>query len=134
MIRSATEHPFQRILEAEPRQDRDRRIGLRSALLPWISSPPLDPFSNRTWLHVNDAILIPLWLLFLAVMLLGLYLGTRHHHEPWALILGGLSALVIAVVFLGLVPSRIVASVGMAGLVAASILNVWLRTRQLSSR
>ena len=45
--------PVQRILEAEPRQDRDRRIGLRSALLPWISSPPLDPFSNRTWLHRN---------------------------------------------------------------------------------
>jgi hypothetical protein len=52
----------------------------------------------------------------------------------WALILGGLSTLAIAVVFLGLVPSRVVAYVGMTGLVVASILNVWLRTRQLSSR
>ena len=72
--------------------------------------------------------------LFLAVTLLGLYLGTRHHHEPWALILGGFSTLAIAVVFLGLVPSHVVAYVGMTGLVVASILNVWLRTRQLSSR
>ena len=121
-------------MEAEPRQDRDWRIGLRSALLPGF--PAFLSILSVIGLGfiVNDAILIPLLLLFLAVTLLGLYLGTRHHHEPWALILGGLSALAIAVVFLGLVPSRIVAYVGMTGLVVASILNVWLRTRQLSSR
>jgi hypothetical protein len=43
------------------------------------------------------------------------------------------STLAIAVVFFGFVPSRVVAYVGTTGLVAASILNVWLRTRQLAT-
>jgi mercuric ion transport protein len=83
---------------------------------------------------VKDAILIPLLLVFLGVTLLGLYLGTRHHHEPWALVLGGFGALAMALVFLGLVRSLVLAYGGIAALVVASILNVWLRTRQLGSR
>lgn len=31
---------------------------------------------------VTDAVLIPLLLVFLAITPIGLYLGTRHHHEP----------------------------------------------------
>lgn len=82
---------------------------------------------------VRDAILIPLLLVFLAITLVGLYFGTRHHHEPWALILGGLSAVVIFV-FIGIVPNGAIAGVGIAGLIAASALNVWLRSRQLRAR
>lgn len=83
---------------------------------------------------VRDAILFPLLAVFLSVTLLGLYLGTRSHHQPWALVIGGLSTLAIAMVFLGLLPSLVLAYVGVSGLVAASILNVWLRVRQLRSR
>ncbi len=46
----------------------------------------------------------------------------------------GLSTLAIAVVFLGLMPSLVLAYVGISGLIAASFLNVWLRVRQLRSR
>ena len=134
MIRSATEHPFSEFWKRN--LDKIGIGGSVFAALCCLGFPALLSILSAIGLGfiVNDAILIPLLLLFLAVTLLGLYLGTRHHHEPWALILGGLSTLAIAVVFLGLVPSRVVAYVGMSGLVVASILNVWLRTRQLSSR
>lgn len=82
-------------------------------------------------LIVNDAVLIPLLLVFLAVALFGLYLGTRRHREPQTLILGGLSALLVVFVFTGIVPNIALAYVGIAGLVAASVLNVWLRARQV---
>lgn len=83
---------------------------------------------------INDAILIPVLLVFLAVALLGLYLGMRAHHEPWALALGALSAGAVGLVFLGIVPNLVLAYVGMAGLVVASVLNIWLRARQRRSR
>ncbi len=83
---------------------------------------------------VNDAILIPLLLVFLAVALIGLYFGTRHHREPWALILGGLSAVLIVLVFTGVLPNIALAYVGIAGLVVASVLNIWFRVRQLHAR
>jgi mercuric ion transport protein len=79
---------------------------------------------------VTDTVLIPMLLVFLAVTLAGLYFGTRHHHEPWALVLGVISALA-TFVFIGVVQNRILAGVSIAGLVIASVLNVWLRTRQL---
>ena len=134
MIRSATEHPFSEFWKRN--LDKIGIGGSVFAALCCLGFPAFLSILSVIGLGfiVNDTILIPLLLLFLAVTLLGLYLGTRHHHELWALILGGLSALAIAVVFLGLVPSRIVAYVGMTGSVVASILNVWLRTRQLSSR
>ncbi len=79
---------------------------------------------------VTDTVLIPMLLVFLAVTLAGLYFGTRHHHEPWALVLGVISA-IATFVFIGVVQNRILAGVSIAGLVIASVLNVWLRTRQL---
>ena len=129
MIRSAAEHPFSEFWKRN--LDKIGIGGSVFAALCCLGFPALLSILSAIGLGfiVNDAILIPLLLLFLAVTLLGLYLGTRHHHEPWALILGGLSALAIAVVFLGLAPSRIVAYAGMTGLVVASILNVWLETR-----
>lgn len=80
---------------------------------------------------VKDAILMPLLVVFLAIALLGLYLGTRHHHKPWALILGVASAAALLSVFI--VPFPFLIYAGIVGLVAASVLNVWLRKRQLSS-
>lgn len=82
---------------------------------------------------VNDTVLIPLLLVFLLVALAGLFFGMRHHREPWALVLGATSAVVLLVAVL-IVHSGILAGLGIAGLVAASLLNVWLRTRQLRGR
>ncbi len=79
---------------------------------------------------VNDAVLVPLLLVFLLVALAGLFIGMRHHRQPWALALGGVGAVVLLAAIV-VVPSGVLAGVGIAGLVAASLLNVWLRTRQL---
>ena len=75
---------------------------------------------------VNDAILIPLLLVFLAVTLAGLYLGTRYHHRPWALLLGAVSSVMTAV-FSAILPNGVLAGIGIAGLISASLLNVWLK-------
>jgi mercuric ion transport protein len=82
---------------------------------------------------IRDAVLIPLLLLFLAVTLVGLYLGSRHHHYPWALALGALGA-ATTLIFIGLVPNGVGAGIGIVGLVVASVLNVWFRARQLRAR
>jgi mercuric ion transport protein len=80
---------------------------------------------------IRDAVLIPLLLVFLAVTLMGLFLGIRRHHQPWALALAAVSAVVI-LVSVG-IASGILADIGIAGLIAASLLNVWLRSRQMKS-
>jgi mercuric ion transport protein len=82
---------------------------------------------------IKDAVLIPLLLVFLLVTLGGLYFGMRHHHRPWALILGGVSA-IVTFVGIGIRPSGLVAGIGIAGLIVASVLNVWLRSEQLRHR
>jgi mercuric ion transport protein len=82
---------------------------------------------------IRDAVLIPLLLLFLAITLTGLYLGSRHHHQPWALALGVLGAATI-LIFIGLTPNGVGAGIGIVGLVVASVLNVWFRARQLRAR
>lgn len=81
---------------------------------------------------VNDAILIPLLLLFLSITIAGLYLGSRRHHRREALMLGVASA-VVTVVFIAVVPKAILAGIGIAGLISASVLNVWLQ-RSASNR
>jgi mercuric ion transport protein len=89
MIRSATEHPFSEFWKRN--LDKIGIGGSIFAALCCLGFPALLSILSAIGLGfiVNDTILIPLLLLFLAVTLLGLYLGTRHHHEPWALILGG---------------------------------------------
>lgn len=82
---------------------------------------------------INDAILVPLLLAFLAVTLSGLFLGMRHHHKPWALLLGAVSA-IVTFIFIGIRPNGMLAGVGIAGLFFASLLNVWLRSQQLCGR
>lgn len=81
---------------------------------------------------VNDAVLIPLLVLFLLVTLWGLYLGQRHHGRwmPFFIGMAG-AALSFTSIWFG---SGLLAAVGIAGLIAASLLNVWLRMKQLKSR
>jgi mercuric ion transport protein len=81
---------------------------------------------------INDAILIPLLIAFLLITLVGLYLGIRHHLRAWALVLGAVGAvlLLLSVTFVG---SGLLAGIGIAALVVASLLNAWLRMRQLRS-
>ena len=64
------------------------------------------------------------------VAILGLALGKRHHGSPWAVILGILSA-VTAYVFIYVSFNEVIAGLGIAGLVIASLLNVLLRQQQL---
>lgn len=78
----------------------------------------------------RDAVLMPLLVVFLVVTIAGLYLGTRHHHQPWALLLG-LASAAVTFIFVVIWSNRLVAWFGMAGLVLAGVLNVWLKTRQL---
>jgi len=81
---------------------------------------------------INDAVLIPLLVVFLAVTLWGLYLGKGHHGSwnPFFVGIAGAALTGISIAF----GSGLLAGVGIAGLVAASVLNVWLKTRQLSQR
>lgn len=76
---------------------------------------------------VNNTVLLPLLSVFLAVALLGLYLGTLHHHKPWALVLGTASAAALLSVILNFAPNRLLAYAGIACLVAASFLNIRLQ-------
>ena len=81
---------------------------------------------------VNDAVLIPLLVLFLLVTLWGLYLGKRHHGSWMPFFIGTAgAALSFASIWFG---RGMLAGVGIAGLIAASLLNVWLRMKQLKRR
>ena len=82
---------------------------------------------------INDDILRPLLIVFLLVAVLGLALGMRHHGSPWALIVGIFSA-VTAYGFIYISFNEVIAGLGIAGLVIASLLNVFLRQRQLKNQ
>ena len=70
---------------------------------------------------INDDILWPLMIVFLLLAILGLVLGMRHHGSPWALIVGILSALTLYV-FIYVSFNQVIAGLGIAGLVIASLL------------
>jgi hypothetical protein len=57
----------------------------------------------------------------------------RHHGSPWALIIGVLSA-ATAYVFIYVSFNNVLAGLGIAGLVIASLLNVFLRQQQLKNQ
>jgi mercuric ion transport protein len=82
---------------------------------------------------INDDILRPLMIVFLLVAILGLTLGMRHHRSPWALIVGILSAVALYI-FIYVSFDEVIAGLGIAGLVIASLLNVFLRQRQLKNQ
>jgi mercuric ion transport protein len=77
---------------------------------------------------INDALLLPLLIIFLLVTLVGLVFGMREHHRAPALVLGIASA---AGVFIFILVSfnKVLAAMSVIGLVAASFLNVMLRLR-----
>ena len=79
---------------------------------------------------INDDILRPLLIVFSPIAILGLALGMRHHGSPWAVILGILSAVTVYV-FIYVSFNEVLAWLGVAGLVIASLLNVFLRQQQL---
>lgn len=78
---------------------------------------------------INDAILLPLLVVFLALALYGLYRGYQTHRKPGAVILGGASAVAL-LIFLLVFFSRPLTYLAIAGLVTASVLNVWLRMQK----
>ncbi len=71
---------------------------------------------------INDAILLPLLALFVLITLIGLFSGYRSHRKKAALNLGLVSA-VGMFLFLFIFPP--ITYLGLAGLIAASVLNVW---------
>lgn len=81
---------------------------------------------------VNDAVLIPLLALFLLITLWGLYFGKRHHGSWMPFYVGVAGAMMSAasVWF----ESGVLAGAGIAGLVAASLLNVWLKMKKIERR
>lgn len=79
---------------------------------------------------IHDAILLPLLAVSLVTTLLGLYLGIRHHGSWLAFGVGAASALG-TFVFIFVWFNKALAGVGIAGLVAASLLNVWFRMRNM---
>jgi len=77
---------------------------------------------------LNDAVLLPVFLLFLALSLWGLAAGWRRHRNPAALALG-VTAGALLFVFAFVRQSTPWAYVGVAGLITASVWNVWLARR-----
>jgi mercuric ion transport protein len=77
---------------------------------------------------INDAVLLPLLVVFLIVTLGGLYLGVRHHGSWLAFIVGLISAASVFI-FILVAFNKVLASMSVAGLVIASVLNVLLRQR-----
>ncbi len=82
-------------------------------------------------LLINDAILVPLLIVFLLVTLVGLYLGIRHHRSWLAFGVGAISAIVIFIA-VAVVSNKLLAIIGIGGLIVASIVNVWLRMSRRS--
>lgn len=75
---------------------------------------------------INDAILLPLLGIFLVMTVWGLYSGMRRHGQPWALLLGAISSLIL---FVFLFVNPMIAYLGVAGLMAAGLLNMRFRIR-----
>ncbi len=72
---------------------------------------------------INDAILIPLLIVFVAVTLAGLYQGMRRHGRPQPFWLGAAAA-TATVVFIAIIYVPVLAAAGVAALVAATVLNI----------
>ena len=81
---------------------------------------------------INNAILQPILIVFLLLAVFGLVLGVRHHGNPWPLIIGVLGAVTVYV-FRYLFSTTLLAWLGIAGLVIASLSNVFLRRRRLKT-
>jgi mercuric ion transport protein len=78
---------------------------------------------------INDAVLLPLLVIFLIATLIGLYLGVRHHGSWLAFMIGLLSAVSVSI-FIFVAFNKVLTGVGIGGLIAAGLLNMWLRARK----
>ncbi|MCL6505505.1 MAG: MerC domain-containing protein [Bryobacteraceae bacterium] len=77
---------------------------------------------------VHDAVLVPLLVVFLAVTLLGLWFGYRVHKRRTSLLLASVSAVfIVFFILIWTVPAAVY--FGIAGLIAATLLNVLHRRR-----
>ncbi len=77
---------------------------------------------------INDAVLLPLLIIFLLATIVGFALGMREHHRAAAFVIGLISAAGLFI-FIFLAFNKILATISVAGLVIASVLNVLLRQR-----
>ncbi len=77
---------------------------------------------------INDAILLPLLIISLIITVSGLALGMRHHHQPWALAIGIISAAALFL-FIFIWFNKILAFISIIGLIAASLFNVFLNMK-----
>ena len=75
---------------------------------------------------INDAILLPLLIVFLLLTIAGLAMGMRQHRKPRALLLGIVSATALFV-FIFAWFNMFLAVLSILGLVAASVQNVLLQ-------
>ncbi len=80
------------------------------------------------WL-INDAILIPLLVLFLVITLLGLFFGMKDHRRPWAFIIGILSAIIIFF-FIAIRFNKTFVIIGIIFLVIASLMNLLFQIKK----
>ena len=76
---------------------------------------------------INDAVLLPLLIIFLLVTLVGLAFGMREHHRAPALLLGIASAAGVFIFILGSF-NKVLAAMSVIGLIMPSILNTILRS------
>jgi len=72
---------------------------------------------------INDAVLLPVLVVFLALTLFGLLRGYRRHKRIWPL-MAGVASSIAAFVFIFVAFSAPLAYVAVVGLVTASLLNV----------
>lgn len=76
---------------------------------------------------IRDAVLIPMLVVFLALTVYGLYHGMRRHGRRQLLAVGIVASLVLFVsIWFG---SAIAAGIGIAALIASSLLNAWFVAR-----
>lgn len=76
---------------------------------------------------IHAAVLMPLLAVFLVLTLVGLWHGIRQHGSRLAFRVGGASAVTL-LVFMWF--SAVLTGIAIAGLVVATVLNVWLKARQ----
>jgi mercuric ion transport protein len=110
-------------------------LGTLFTALCCIGTPALLAFLSSMGLGfiINDAILLPLLVLFLAVSIMGLYYSYKGHGYRRPLILGGASSLFILIFVYGWFLKPLV-YLGLAGLIAASVWNIVLkRHKRLST-
>lgn len=100
-------------------------VGSAFAALCCLGTPALLSLLSAIGLGflINDTILVPLLVVFLAMSLIGLFLSCTRHRRPYPLVLGVLSAigLLTGILFLSQTP---LAYVSLAGLIGASVWDI----------